>query len=143
MKASEELSYIREVQQDIIVMSERSEYLRSTLYGRAIRYDRDKVHTSPADLLSERLSEVCDHDARIRKRQKKLDRRKDIMRENLERLDNPDHIRVLDLFYLSLSSNGRLLSWNDVAKAVGKSRRTVFRQAKDAEKILDDILCIY
>ena len=93
--------------------------------------------------MSERLSEVCDHDARIRKRQKKLDRRKDIMRENLERLDNPDHIRVLDLFYLSLSSNGRLLSWNDVAKAVGKSRRTVFRQAKDAEKILDDILYIY
>lgn len=143
MKASEELSYIREAQQDIIVMSERSEYLRSTLYGRAIRYDRDKVQTSPADLMSERLSEVCDHDARIRKRQKKLDRRKDIMRENLERLDNPDHIRVLDLFYLSLTSNGRLLSWNDVAKAVGKSRRTVFRQAKDAEKILDDILYIY
>lgn len=143
MKASEELSYIREAQQDIIVMSERSEYLRSTLYGRAIRYDRDKVQTSPTDLMSERLSEVCDHDARIRKRQKKLDRRKDIMRENLEMLDNPDHIRVLDLFYLSLSSNGRLLSWNDVAKAVGKSRRTVFRQAKDAEKILDDILYIY
>ena len=143
MKASEELSYIREAQQDIIIMSERSAYLRSTLYGRGQRYDLDRVQTSPTDMMCERLSEVCDHDARIRKRQKKLDRRKDIMRENLERLDNPDHIRVLDLFYLSLTSNGRLLSWSDVAKIVGKSRRTVFRQASDAEKILDDILYIY
>lgn len=143
MKPSKELSDIRETQKYLICLSERSEYLRSTLYGRAIRYDRDKVQTSPADMMSERLSEVCDHDARIRKRQKKLDRRKDIMRAYLDRLDNPDHARVLDLYYLSLSSDGRLLSWEDVARIVGVSRRTVFRHAEDAQKNLNDILYIY
>lgn len=143
MKPSKELSDIRETQKYLIYLSERSEYLRSTLYGRAIRYDRDKVQTSPADMMCERLSEVCDHDARIRKRQKKLDRRKDIMRAYLDRLDNPDHARVLDLYYLSLSSDGRLLSWEDVARIVGVSRRTVFRHAEDAQKNLNDILYIY
>ena len=143
MKASKELLNIREAQKDIIVMYERSEYLRSTLYGRAIQYDRDRVQTSPADLMSERLSEVCDHDARICKRQKKLDRRKDIMREQLNRLDDPDQARILDLYYLTISDRGNLYSWSDVARIVGISRRTIFRKAADAEKNLNDILYIY
>jgi hypothetical protein len=101
-------------------MAERSAYLRATLYGRAIRYDTDKVQSSPADTMSDRLADVCDHDARIRKRQRKLDKQKTDVRQYLYRMPNTDYARALDLFYLSLSDDGKLLTWADVARVLGK-----------------------
>lgn len=113
---------IRERQKSIIIMAERSAYLRAALYGRAIRYDVDRVQTSPIDAMSTNLADICDQDAHIRKRQRKLDREKADAREYLSHLPNEDYARALDLFYLSLSPSGRLYSWNDVADLLGKDR---------------------
>lgn len=142
MRVSDILYDIRDAQKAILDMKDQSDFLRASLYGRAIRYDVDKVQTTPTDIMSDRLAEVCDHDARICKRQKKLDRRKNIMREQLNRLDDPDQARILDLYYLTISDRGCLYSWADVARIVGKSQRTIFRQALDAEKNLNDILYV-
>lgn len=114
------LDNIRATQRAILIMAERSAYLRATLYGRAIRYDTDKVQSSPADTMSDRLADVCDHDARIRKRQRKLDKQKTDVRRYLYRMPNTDYARALDLFYLSLSDDGKLLTWADVARVLGK-----------------------
>lgn len=114
---------IRELQGQIIDMSDRVDALRRSLYGRAIRYDSMR-RAAPAagDILSGRLSVICDKDRMIRRRQRRLDARKERARGYLRQLDNPDYALALDLFYLSVNDKGRLYTWADVAEIMGKSR---------------------
>lgn len=142
MNMAKQLHEIREQQKAIVLMMERSEYLRATLYGRAIRYDGDKVQQSAADMMCARLTEVCDRDARIRKRQKRLDRRKDQIRQLMRQLPD-DHARVLDLYYLATKPNGRLLSWREVSIIVGASERHVMRLSAEGVEKMNEITYIY
>ena len=134
MKARNILTSVREQQRAIFRMIEQTNYLRYSLYGRAIRYDSDKIQTSAGDMMCAKLVEVCDQDARIQKRQKKLNRRKDQIRTQLNKLSNEDHAQVLDLYYLSCSDAGRLYTWGDVAKIMHKSESHV-RGALHAEAL--------
>lgn len=135
MKARNILTSVREQQRAIFRMIEQTNYLKYSLYGHAIRYDSDKIQSSPGDIMCSRLVDVCDQDARIRKRQKKLNRRKDRIRAQLAGLVNEDHAQVLDLYYLSCTDAGRLYTWADVAKIMHKSedhvRGALHRDALD------------
>lgn len=124
MNALKTLSNIREYQNAILLMMERVEYLRLSLYGRAIQYNSDRVQRSPADVMCERLADACDRDAHIKRRQKKLDRRKDQIRSYMKLLP-PDFFQILDLYYLSVKPSGRLYSWADIAAITGRSEAYV------------------
>ena len=113
---------IRELQGQIIDMSDRVDALRYSLYGRAIRYDSTKAAPAAGDILCDRLSVICDKDRMIRRRQRRLDARKERARSYLRQLNNPDYALALDLFYLSVNDKGRLYTWADVADIMGKSR---------------------
>lgn len=140
MRASDILYDIRDTQKAILDMKDQSDFLRASLYGRAIRYDVDKVQTTPTDITSDRLAEVCDRDARIHKRQKKLDVRKAYIRGALVNLPD-EQARALDLYFLSLNESGRLYSWSAVAALLGLSEGYVqnalrFRAIKKLNEIL-------
>lgn len=117
-----ELFDIRELQGQIIDMTDHVDTLRHSLYGHAIRYDSQKAASAAGDILSDRMSVICDKDRVIRRRQRRLDARKENVRHYLRQLDNPDYALALDLFYLSVDDRGRLLTWADVAKIMGRSR---------------------
>ncbi len=117
-----ELFHIRELQGQIIDMRDHVDTLRHSLYGHGIRYDSQKAASAAGDILSDRMSVICDKDRVIRRRQRRLDARKENVRHYLRQLDNPDYALALDLFYLSVNDRGRLLTWADVAKIMGRSR---------------------
>ena len=89
-----------------------------SLFPGAIRYDKDKVQTAPSDKMSDIMASVDDLDNEIAELKEELRE----ARRTIEALPLPDpELRVICLRY----QDG--LKWEDVARAVHKSPRTVHR----------------
>jgi len=94
-----------------------------SLFPGAIRYDKDKVQTAPSDKMSDIMASVDDLDNEIAELREELRE----ARRTIEALPLPEQeLRVICLRY----EDG--LTWEDVARAVHKSRSTVHRIHKSA-----------
>ena len=102
-----------------------------SLFPGAIRYDKDKVQTAPSDKMSDIMASVDDLDNEIADLKEELRE----ARRTIEALPLPDQeLRIICLRY----EDG--LKWEDVARAVHKSRSTVHRIHKSAvDKLNVDI----
>lgn len=117
------LRRIRQEQREILLLMEQRERLRFSLYGRAIRYDQDKIQSSPVDTLGERLAEICDMDDLIVEHVKEMDARSVEAFRIIMDIDEPNSRMLLELYYLSLNKDGRLYSWDDIADELDCSRK--------------------
>ena len=125
MKGSEALREVREETKAMLGIIERMDYLRMTLYGKAISYDGDVIQTSPADTFGARMAEICDHDIFVKRRMRDIDTRKGILRAAMVRMPSEDQARLLELYYLDVPPDGRLHTWADVAKILEKDENYV------------------
>lgn len=111
----------------------RTERLLAMVPG-AIRYDTPRVQSSPSDRMSEIMGEVDELDQEIEDLRELLRLKRQEVADLSRRELDEQACRVIILRYIDS------LQWRDVAAAVHKSERTVFRIHKDAADIFDGLL---
>ena len=108
--------------------------LESSLIGRGVRYDTDRVQTSPKDNMSEVVSEIVTIEKNIYER--------NLLRANiiseiyrkLNSLDNPRHSQILHRYYLMNRT------FSDIAEEMNLSAKWVSKLHVDALKALAETL---
>lgn len=108
----------------LIRLIEREEL---TLLPKAIRYDRDKVQTSPEDILARSAAKIADMQEEMTKSWILLKNRMGYAESLISRLDDTDEREVLRWYYLDRSADGNLLTWAEVAEVMGYNERTIYR----------------
>ena len=118
------LMQIRRLESRIRRKELRCEELRTCLDAKAIRYDVDRVQTSPVDKVSRILSTVKDLEDEIKRlRIEKAELVTEIS-DTIELLDNDSEALVLMAFYV------RQLPMTDVASVAGYSVQHAYRLRK-------------
>lgn len=126
-EVKETLKQVRKAQieiKHIVRLIEREEL---TLLPKAIRYDRDKVMTSPDDILARSAAEIADMRAELSKTMMMLKSKMGYAESLIARLDDTDEREVLRYYYLDRNGNGELMTWADVADMMGFNERTIYR----------------
>ena len=121
MKPSAAKTYLRSIrseQREIRTLSEMRENIYWSLFPPAVRYDKDKVQTTPDDMVSKRMSRVCELDREIEKRIAELDAHRAEAFRMIQKIDGDNERAVLLLYYFHTRKNGRAYTWGDVAKAM-------------------------
>ena len=111
---------VRNERADIETLQLRIKELQLSLLPRGIRYDSDKVQTSPSDQMLEVAAKV---DALERKMQAKLVKlNQDMVRamEIVQAMPTPEYRQLLTLRYLT----GHM-SWEEIAEIMGYSQEHV------------------
>ena len=108
----------------IVRLIEREEL---TLLPKAIRYDRDKVMTTPDDILARSAAEIADMRAELAKTMIMLKNKMGYAESLIARLDDTDEREVLRYYYLDRNGNGGLMTWAEVADVMGFNERTIYR----------------
>ena len=125
-KADRYLLQIRNADREINDIILKIDYLRYKASGAgAIRYDKDRVQTSPSDMVCEAISEACDLADHLSKRHKELLG----MRQHTEEvisLWNDNNSKCIDTYYLNRGS------MVDVARICRCSARHAYRIKADA-----------
>lgn len=107
---------IREERADIETLQLRIKELEFSLLPSGIRYDSDRVQTSPSDRMLETAAKI---DALERRMKKKLERLNDDMFKAVaivQAMPTPAYRQLITLRYLT----GKM-SWEDVAEVMGYS----------------------
>ena len=123
---------IRSEQLEIIRMLEMIERKELGLLPKAIVYDKDKIQTSPDDLLAKNEAEIADLTQIMRKKAAELRKKKVEAEKIVESLDYPEEREVMRLYYLSLKKDYRLFRWEEVAAKLGYTMRHTLRLHADA-----------
>jgi len=99
----------------------------------AIRYDKDKVQTSPGDFLSMVMSDIVEIDGRIKQTREEVDLLKTEAYSVIRRMERPEHRAVIELYYL----NG--LSMAGAALQMNMSERSAYYLREDAIREFEKI----
>ncbi len=105
---------------------------RISLLPQAIRYDKDKVQTSPSDSMLETAAILSDYTKRLNESLASLMERKIKAEKLIMTLDNTDERDILRLYYMETQecSDTRervLYSWEQVAAAKYMNKRWVLK----------------
>lgn len=105
---------------------------RMSLLPKGIRYDTDKVQTSPSDPMTETAAIIADYNRQLNESLAKLVERKIRAEQLIMSLDNTDERDILRLYYMetqeiSDSSERALYSWEQVAAEKYMNKRWVLK----------------
>ena len=129
------LRLIRDEDKDIREMRLKVEFLKyKAAGGGAIRYDKDRVQTTPEDILSQAMAEAVDLEQKIRDRECEITDRRIRTNMIIHSWDEYDLALVIMIYYLS---NG---SMTDVARKIKRSTRHAYRLKLEAlEKFSENL----
>ena len=120
-KASNYLYSIREVEKQIKSREDELEALRYKASGAgAIRYDKDKVQTSPDDYLSLAVMDIIEIEKQIKEDQESIERKKGEAYWITRSLPEPNHRAFIEWYYL----NG--ISMLETASRMNMSERNAY-----------------
>ena len=130
MTGHEYMMQVRRIELRIRRISLQIEELESSLLPQGIRYDKDKVQTSPEDTLSKIAGKIMELD----KERTQLSRERALLlmeiQDALDRLDNENEQIVLEAYYLSR------MSMREIAEMISYSVRQVYTfRKRGIEKI--------
>lgn len=108
---------IRSEQREIDLLQERIEETNAALFPKAIRYDKEKVQTSPGDIITDQMAELADYTNLMEKKIRRLTARRAYAQKLINRLDDSTERQVLGLYFLSTK---RIKMWK-VADKIGYS----------------------
>lgn len=137
-RADRYLLQIRNADRELNDILLKIDYLRYKASGAgAIRYDKDRVQTSPSDMVCEAISEACDlADKLSRRHEVLLD-----MRQHTEQVISSwgdNNAKCIDTYYLNRGS------MSDVARICQCSSRHAYRIKSDAlaefSKYIQDVV---
>ena len=98
-----------------------------TLLPKGIRYDKEKVQTSPEDILARSAAEIEDMKTELGISMLMLKRKMGYAESLISRLSDSDEREVLRYYYLDINSKGGLMTWAEVAEMMGFNERTIYR----------------
>lgn len=123
MKAREYLKQIKREQIEICRLQEQIDTAEASLLPKAIRYDLDKVQTSPEDPMYDVLAEVEEYKKEMLKRTHRLILRRRKAIRMLDQLSDTRQRQALFLYYLDPS----LLTMEQVGEKMIYSEREAWR----------------
>lgn len=123
MQVKKYLYQIREEQREIDELKDRIRTVESSLLPAGIRYDLDKVQTTPSDGTTERLAKMIDYRDQLAEKAGRLAERRAEAQRIIDTLEKSVERQVLDLYFLS---EKRMKMW-EVADYVGLGTRQVYR----------------
>lgn len=132
---------VRKTQLEVIHISKMIEREEACLLPRAIRYDGDKVQTSPDDILARWAAEIADMQEQLGKSIVVLKRNMAYAESLITRLEDSDEREVMRYYYLD-TDKGRLYKWTDVADKMGYNERQIYRIHGDALVHLSEKLSV-
>ena len=118
----------RDEQGEINILLRKREQLYSSLLPAGIRYDGDRIQTTPEDRMLERMPEIAELDKKISQQIRRLARRKAKAMGMINKLQDSKQRQVLTLYYL----DNRRLSWREVAKEMSYSEQMIYGLHKEA-----------
>lgn len=117
------------IQQDL----ERLEEMKSSASGvRAIRYDTDKVQTSPSDRLCANVARYTDFNDHINKEIDRFTEAKEKIIQQIQGLTNYVHVQILFKVYVQYKT------LKETTPEVGLSYGTVLAKHAEALKVFED-----
>lgn len=123
MKAREYFKQIKREQIEIVQLQEKIDTAEASLLPKAIRYDLDKVQTSPEDPMYDVLAEVEEYKKEMLKRTHRLILRRRKAIRMLDQLSDTRQRQALFLYYLDPS----LLTMEQVGEKMIYSEREAWR----------------
>ena len=117
---------VRREQYEIEHLKELISTAKAGLLPSGIRYDRDKIQTSPDDTMSKVMAKAVDMQRELENSIAELQERHIRTEQLITRLDNSDEREVLRYYYLD-SNNGVPLTWEQVAIRMNFAVRHVHR----------------
>lgn len=130
MNVKQFLYSIRDEQSEIEELSERISELELSLLPGAIRYNKERVSSSPTDQMSEKMASVVDYKTDLEKKLARLNQRKRKAQEIIDMLDDSLARQLLDGYFLTTKRSHTRLE--DVGRCIGYSRRQTFRLYDEA-----------
>jgi len=118
VRADQFFYQIRKEQTEIITLEELIEKKRYSLLPGAIRYDKDKVQSSPDDTLSRIMAEITVMETKAARLLEDLVNRSGKAFDLISELTDSQERQVMILYYLTCKG-GRPLSWDEVAGEMG------------------------
>lgn len=121
------LSRIRNAEKEMKEVLLQIEYLRYKASGcGAIRYDKDRVQTSPEDMVCESIAEAVHLENQLFGRSKELKAAIEFTENILKAWQDDKYARAIEIYYLNHGSMG------DIARSVHCSDRNVYRIKNEA-----------
>lgn len=121
MTGHEYMRQVRQIELKIRRLTLQIEELESCLLPQGIRYDRDKVQTSPEDTLSRITGKIME----LEKERTQLSRERALLlleiQDALDQLESEPERIVLEAYYLSR------MSMRDISEMIGYSIRQAYR----------------
>lgn len=100
MRAKEYLGQIRRLERQIIRTREEIERNRALLLGAGLDYSKDRIQTTPEDMLSRVMAEIVDLEAEQAERIRLLSKTRDRIIEEISALPDFRHGELLYLRYV-------------------------------------------
>lgn len=135
MTVKEYLYQIRHERREIDELNDRIEELHCSLLPAGIRYDSDKVQSSPDDQMSRIMAEIADYSAQLSEAVWKLTVRRRKAHVLIQSLADSRERQVLDLFFLS----DNRMRMADIADVIGYSVQHAYRFYESGLNNLDAI----
>lgn len=127
LRADSFLKQIRDVERTLKNKRDELEALRYKAGGAtAIRYDKDKVQTSPKDYLSMAIADIIEIEKQIEEDSASIEDIKGGAYAIVRRMESPDQRALIEWFYL----NG--ISMTETADRMNMSERTAYYLRDDA-----------
>lgn len=126
-EVKETFRQVRKIRLEIRHLSNMMNNKELLLLPQAIRYDKDKVQTSPDDVLARQAAEIADIGEQLRETWLILSSRVAHAEKLLLNLDDSDEREVMRYYYLDADTEGRLYTWAVVAKCMGYDERNIYR----------------
>ena len=133
MGARDFLNQVRHEQRELNQLQDMIRQAELSLLPSGIRYDLDKVQTSPDDPMFRMLAKVADYQTDMRKRLELLTAKRKKAFAMIGRLEDSRHRQVLQLYFLDPDR----LKMREVAERIGYSEPETYRLYKSALDILD------
>ncbi len=129
MTAKEYLRNIRNEQRELQRLDKKQKNLNIySALPSGIRYDKDRVQTSPKDPMDSILEDLSRIQDEISRHARKLNKNKQRAMRLIRKLDKSTYRQVLTLYYLTLKDDKKLMSWLDVAEEMGYSEDWIKHQ---------------
>lgn len=123
MTVKQFLYSVRDEQKEIEELTERIYEMHMSLLPSGIRYDTDKVQTSPTDTLTEYETKIADYSMMLDKKKDLLIKRREKAQGMISQLPDSRERQVLDIYFLSVKRP----SMRDVAAMLNYSQRQTYR----------------
>ena len=136
LNVKEFLYSVRNEQKEIDELNARIYELEMSLLPSGIRYDKDKVQTSPSDTVTDREIALADYMTLLEGHKDELAKHRTQAEKMIQKIDDPFARTILSMRFLSIKK----YSMYDIGKVIGLSEPQTWRIYRNALRKLNMIV---